>query len=300
MHLREEKRLGNNIAKGGESRVRRGFRRGWAWDPVRSYNGPVRPAVARFVMIIVVIKMGKKFLIETFNELMDVSIHDFGNLILPEEEIIHWFELLDAAWIHNGDPSAPHAELTSGNCSNAFFDCLRVLKYVNLSNILAKQLHLLMDKAVGPMMGTVKWVIGSPMAAITFAHDFARHADIPISMFVEKDPADKKRMLWNRMNIPFTERVLQIEELITTAHTLNEVERAVRDGNDPESVDFVPFIGTLVYRPSKMTRRYGDRTVFALIEREVWAVSPEECPLCKQGSKRLRPKQNWKELTGKS
>ncbi|GAF76555.1 unnamed protein product, partial [marine sediment metagenome] len=40
--------------------------------------------------------------------------------------------------------------------------------------------------------------------------------------------------------------------------------------------------------------------VVALIEKAIWAVDPSECPLCKQGSKPLRPKTNWKKLTGKA
>jgi len=34
-------------------------------------------------------------------------------------------------------------------------------------------------------------------------------------------------------------------------------------------------------------------------EKEVWATEPENCPLCKKGSARYRPKQNWKKLTCK-
>jgi orotate phosphoribosyltransferase len=240
-------------------------------------------------------------MVNTKEELLNLSVNDIGNVRIWEDEILKWFDLLDAAWVHSGDPKDPHAELTSGYCSNGFFDCLRVLKYVNLSEILARELAERLKNAMGPFeLRKVKWVIGSPMAAITFAHDVAKFAGIPINMFVEKDPADPKgkRMLWKRMAIPEEEPVLQIEELITTSHTTNEVERAIRDGN-PNPVNFVPFIGVLVHRPPKMVDEYGGRKVVALIEKEVWAVPPEECPLCKQGSKRLRPKTNWKELTGK-
>lgn len=106
------------------------------------------------------------------------------------------------------------------------------------------------------------------------------------------------------MIIPETDNALQIEELTTTAHTLNEVERAVREGNkDGEkkvSVNFLPYVGILVHRPPKLpVTHYGNRQVIALIEKEIWAVPPDECPLCKAGSKRLRPKTHWKELTGK-
>jgi orotate phosphoribosyltransferase len=240
-------------------------------------------------------------MVDTKEDLLNLNPTDFINSIIPEDEIIRWFDLLDAAWVHSGNPKDPHAKLTSGWCSNGFFDCLRVLKYVNLSEILAYQLYLRMRDRVDYRIDKTKWTIGSPMAAITFAHDVARAAGIPINQFVEKDPADPKgkRMIWKRMAIPEGDNVLQIEELITTSYTTNEIERAVREGN-PHPVTFVPYIGAIVHRPPKMVRKYGDREVVALIEKEVWAVPPEECTLCKQGSKRLRPKTNWKELTGKS
>ena len=239
------------------------------------------------------------FLIKTKEELLRLQPKDplsWGEI--PQEELLNWFSLLDAYWSHSGDLKDPHAELTSGWCSNGFFDCLRVLKYVSLSEILADQLALRIETD-NDFSGTPDWVIGSPMAGITFAHDVAKALRAPINMCVEKDPANPKKMIWNRMQIPENEWVLQIEELTTTAHTLNEVQRAIIDGNGGP-VNFSPTVGILVHRPPKLpVIRYGSRKVVALIEKEIWAVLPEECPLCKQGSKRYRPKTHWKELTGK-
>lgn len=235
----------------------------------------------------------------TLGELLLLRASDFKGEIIPVNEILEWFSLLDAYWSHSGDPKDPHAELTSGWCSNGFFDCLRVLKYLNLSDILADQLGKKIRNVIGSQK--VDWVIGSPMAGITFAHDVARAINAPINMCVEKDPADPKgkRMMWKRMAIPEKDHVLQIEELTTTAKTLNEVERAIRDGN-PNPVNFLPYVGILVHRPPKLpVDNYDNRFTIALIEKEVWAVPPE-CPLCKQGSNRLRPKTHWKELTGKN
>jgi orotate phosphoribosyltransferase len=229
--------------------------------------------------------------------------------MFSQEEVLHWFNLLDAGWIHNGDPKMPHAELTSGLCSNGFFDCLRVLRYVNLSRILAEMLVSRLQEAAREearkttapffdVQGRTKWVLGSPMAAITFAHDVAIALGAPINMFLEKDPELKGRLLWNRMQIPEGESVLQIEELITTAHTTNEVMRAVIVGNSHD-VTWAPFVGALVHRPPKVMYYYGGRRVVSVIEKQVWAVKPDECPLCAKGSPRLRPKQNWAKLTGK-
>jgi len=142
-------------------------------------------------------------------------------------------------------------------------------------------------------------VIGSHMAGITFIHDVSRALGASISMFTEKDPKQKGKMLWKRIAIPEDDTVLQIEELTTTSKTLNAVQEAVNSGN-PNPVDWLPYVGIFVHRPPKLpVDSYGDRKVISLIETEIWAVDPGECPLCEAGSIRYRPKTHWKELTGK-
>ena len=220
-----------------------------------------------------------------------------------QEEILEIFRQCDASWVHDGDPRKPHAELTSGFCSNGFFDCLRVLCYPRLSEALAEQLVMRLEKTI--FCSDIDWVIGSPMAGITFAYEVARLLGFTrlrapeevIAAFVEKDPSNPGKMLWRRMAIPEGEYVLQVEELTTTAKTLNEVERAVREGN-PNPVNFLPVVGILVHRPPELVTMYGDRKIVAVVEKKIWAVSPEKCDLCKMGSPRYRPKIHWRELTG--
>lgn len=224
----------------------------------------------------------------------------FDGKILTEEEMLHWFDLCNAFWLHDGNPRNPHAELTSGMCSNGYFNCPEVLKHPNLNEILARQMvRLLRENEVR----NVNWVIGSPYAAITFSYDVAKALGA-IHGFPEKDPINpkKKQMLWKRMTIPAGSKVLQIEELITTSSTFREVRRAVTAGNT-EPIDFLPIIGALVHRPPKLATEYeidGEKIkIISLIEKEIWAVNPKDCPLCKAGSPRYRPKSHWKELTGK-
>jgi len=223
---------------------------------------------------------------------------DFENVSLTQEEILTWFDLLDAFWIHDGDPKKPHAQLTSGKCSNGFFDCSRVLCYPNLCEILARQLARKLLKT--GKIENVDWVIGSSYSAITFSYEVAKALGA-IHCFTEKDPDDPKgkKMVWRRMKIPRGKNVLQIEELITTSGTFREVRRAVEEGN-PEQVNFLPIVGTLVHRPPKLPTDYGEISVVALVEKEIWAVDQSECPLCKAGSPRLRPKTHWRQLTGKT
>lgn len=232
------------------------------------------------------------------DELTNLKPEDFKDKDISVEEILSWFDLCDAYWLHSGSVKDPHAELTSGMCSNGFFDCLRVLKYVNLSEILANQLARKIRAIIGEEQ-KVDWVIASPMAGITFGHDVARALNATIFMFTEKDPEQKGQMLWKRLTIPEGDSVLQIEELTTTSKTLNAVEKAV-DSNNSWPVNWLPYVGIFVHRPPKLpVEFYGNRKVISLIEKKVWAKNPSECHLCNAGSDRYRPKTHWKELTGK-
>ena len=231
---------------------------------------------------------------KTLEELLALDPRKFHNLTMYEEGILRWFGLCDGAWIHDGDPSKPHAELSSGLCSNAFFECQAVLEHPNLNEILAYQLY---KKLTENGIEKVDWVIGSPYAAITFSYEVAK-AFGAAHGFAEKDPSNSsgKKMVWRRRTIPEGATVLQIEELITTSNTFREVRRAIEEGNK-YSVNFISVVGALVHRPSKLPASYGNRKVVALVEKEVWAINPSKCPLCEAGSERVRPKSNWDKLT---
>jgi len=226
----------------------------------------------------------------------------FDNRILSEAGILKCFDACDAAWMHDGNPESPHAELTRGKCSNGFFDCTRVLCHSNLNEILARQ--LVRKLKAENLIDEVDWVVGSSYAAITFSYEVAKALGA-VHSFTEKDPNDPKKQVWRKLTIPKGANVLQVEELITTSQTFKGVRRAVKEGNS-EPVNFLPVVGTLVHRPPELPVAYMDDVernpigVHALIEKAIWAVEPEDCPLCKQGSKRVQPKANWAELTGKA
>ncbi len=237
--------------------------------------------------------------------LLEVDPRDYGTKnydtlsLLDQGEILGWFGLAGAFWGYQGNPSPqkPHAELTSGLCSNGYFDCPRLLSFPNVAEVLGTQLAWRLKESE---VETVDWVVSSAYSAITFGHEVAKGLGARF-MNVEKDPADpnQKRMLWRRVTLPAGSRVLQVEELITTMGTTQEVKRAVLEGNG-EPVVFLPIIGTLVLRPPDLKALKQQHQIIALVEKEIWAKKPEECPLCAVGSKRFKPKTHWAQLTAKS
>ena len=225
--------------------------------------------------------------------ILQLNPRDFEGKILPQSRLIKWLQSCDAFWIHDGDPKKPHAQLTSGLCSNGFFDLTRVLCYPNINEILARQIiGLLQSEGIR----RVDWVVGSAYAGITLSYQVARILRV-CHGFVEKDPNDPegKKMVWHRLTIPAGAKVLQVDEVITTLGTILEQRRAIEEGNK-ETVNFLSFVGSILHRPPQLPVDYGAIRVVAPIEVEVWAKKPKDCPLCQVGSKRLRPKTHWQEL----
>jgi len=246
----------------------------------------------------------------TSEDLRMIDPIEFADEVISEREILKWFEACDAVWIHDGRGGSPHAELTSGKCSNGYFNCSNVLKYPNLTEILAQQLYLEIGVRLRKtdLLDKIDYVIGSPYAGITYSYELAK-AFGAVHGFTEKDPqsGNKKAMKWKRDSIPEGATVLQVEELVTTSGTFQEVRKAVRRDNKND-VNFLPFVATLIHRPVKLPTLYpiednGEKTeieIISLINKEIWAVDQEDCPLCKKGgSERLRPKENWFKLTNK-
>ena len=207
---------------------------------------------------------------------------------LADEEFDHIFRLCDALWLHSGDPKHPHAELTKGKCSNGFVDVLRVLRHTFLCEMMAR---LLIYKLPGNNDIDPDWVIGSDHAGAALSHSVALQLKA-MHDFTEKGP--DQTQVWKRFEIQPDESVLQVEELITTTGTLQAVREGISRGNH-HPVKFFPAILTLVHR-SDITEFEGSPILYVRhYDIQTW--DPKDCPLCAQGSKRIKPKQNWAELT---
>ncbi|MDE1966918.1 MAG: hypothetical protein KGI45_02480 [Patescibacteria group bacterium] len=200
-------------------------------------------------------------------------------------------ESAEALWLHSGQPQAPHAELTSGKCSDGFADVLRLLRFSRIGFLLARELTLAIRSAYD---GPIDWVVGSDHAGATLSQNVAVWLGAKHD-FTEK--GEGKGQLWKRFKIEENEVVLQVEELMTTALTFQEVRKGIRAFHE-YPIKFAPVAGVLVHR-SDVTEIEQTRIVpYAHYDIKVW--DPAECPFCKSGSVRVRPKTNWAQLTGKA
>ena len=206
------------------------------------------------------------------------------------ENYIEVFNLCNAFWTYNG--RGPHALLTSGKHSDGYIDCSKVLKFTNLRDILAQRM---VEEVLFPIIGgfiEVDYIISSSMAAIPFGDGVATYLG---ASFIYTEKVGGVQRL-KRFDISSRAKILQVEELITTMKTTRQVTNAIIEKN--KSVEFVKdengkvVVLTLVHRPEKLPVE-SDYRVLPLVELEIHNWTPEECPLCKAGSKALKPKENW-------
>ena len=224
------------------------------------------------------------------------------NKVLTPEEALGWFAAYESGWLYDGEPDSKkaHAKLTSGKCSNGYFNCRDLFsKNPRICAILAYQLvRILMDQRI---VGEFDWVVGSSYSAITISYEVAKILGVSHGFTEsEKDLEGNKIQAWKR-SIPPGSKILQVEELITTLKTSAQVRKAVLDSNE-HPIEFLPYVVTAVHRPGELPVNYDEGwKIIPFIEKKVWADYPEKCPYCKIGSPRYKPKgKNWAKLTGKA
>ena len=83
-----------------------------------------------------------------------------------------------------------------------------------------------------------------------------------------------------------------------SAQTVFSAEPRLKVTANPNPVNFVPFLPVLIHRPAPGEGdMVDDSQVIYAAHYDIWAADPADCPLCKQGSERLRPKgANWDRL----
>jgi orotate phosphoribosyltransferase len=218
------------------------------------------------------------------------------------------YEERGALWIHDGHPQRPHALLTSGKHSDGFFNSELVMEDPVLLDEACDQLAKLYESYVFSQFGILVMldtlpgrVVGPAMGAITLAHDMARHISMRqgfpcLRAYVEKEGEGKnKKMVFKRASIRPGERVLLVEDVLTSGESVElAADAVVRAGGVVLS-----YVAVLVNR-SGLAEVNGKKIV-ALIDRPMHNWDPDECPLCAAGSEAIRPKEldNWARLNAR-
>ena len=169
---------------------------------------------------------------------------------------------IDAQALLNG-----HFKLTSGRHSNQYMQCAQVLKYPHYTEQLARHLaDCFLDDGV-------ELVVGPAMGGIIVAYEVGRQLGVP-AIFTERE--DGEMVIRRGFNIELGQRVLVVEDVVTTGGSVKEVIEQVQAAGGE-----VIGVGVLVDRSSGKVDFEVKTAAVLTMDIESW--EPENCPLCKEG-----------------
>lgn len=166
-----------------------------------------------------------------------------------------------------------HFQLTSGRHSNQYFQCAKVLQYLNHTETICKKIADYFNST------EIDTVIAPAIGGIVVGQEVARQLGKK-SIFAERE--DKKLMLRRGFEIKPGEKVLVCEDVVTTGGSVFEVIDIVRSNGG-----VVVGVGIIVDRSNGKVS-FGVPQVSTL-QLDVVSYLPEECPLCKENLPLIKP-----------
>lgn len=166
-----------------------------------------------------------------------------------------------------------HFCLTSGLHSDTYFQCAKLYQYPDVVEKLAKELakklkDVEFDTIVAPAIG-----------AVIFGYEVAKQAK-KRNLFVERK--DGIMQLRRGYSLKKSEKVVIVEDVITTARTIFETKEAIKEF-DCEVVA----VACIVDRTQgKLNNEFK---IYSLLQSSPVTYEPDNCPLCKQNIELVKP-----------
>jgi len=185
---------------------------------------------------------------------------------VTKEEALHIFR-------ETGALLEGHFLLTSGLHSPQYFQCARVLQYPRMAQKLCGEIAI-------PFVGAdIDVVVGPAMGGIVVAQEVARLIDAR-AIFAERE--EGKMTLRRGFEINPGERVLVVEDVVTTGGSIKEVMELIRklDGD---------IVGATFLVDRSQGKVKFDVAVTSLLQMDVVTYTPEDCPLCKENIPLVKP-----------
>ncbi|MBU1005979.1 MAG: orotate phosphoribosyltransferase [Candidatus Omnitrophica bacterium] len=181
-------------------------------------------------------------------------------------------EILDI-FTNTGALLKGHFRLSSGLHSGDYLQCALVLQYPEYAGGLCAKLAALFKDAKPTC------VVAPALGGVTVSYETARALGVR-SMFTERK--DGKMVLKRGFTIKPDDRVLVVEDVITTGLSTKEVLEVVRSYGAK-----VVGVGSIVNRSGKDID-FGVRSA-SLINLDLPVFPPENCPLCEKGIEITKP-----------
>ncbi len=164
-----------------------------------------------------------------------------------------------------------HFCLTSGLHSNIYFQCAKLYQYPDITEKLGK---MLAEKLADIDFDTI---VAPAIGAVIIGYETAKNAK-KRNLFVERK--DGVMQLRRGYTLKKGERVVIIEDVITTARTIKETMEAIKEF-EPEVVA----VGCIVDRTKGLT----GFNIKSLMQIDPVVYEPDNCPLCKEGIPLVKP-----------
>jgi len=166
-----------------------------------------------------------------------------------------------------------HFLLTSGLHSPQYFQCAKVLQYPQHAQKLCWEI------AYNYMSEKVNVVVGPALGGIIVAQEIARLINAR-AIFSERE--NGKMTLRRGFEIKSNERVLVVEDVVTTGGSINEVIGLAKEAGAQ-----LVGVGFLVDR--SQDRIKFDVPKFSVIQMDVVTYPPDNCPLSKKNIPLVKP-----------
>ncbi len=164
-----------------------------------------------------------------------------------------------------------HFCLTSGLHSDIYFQCAKLYQYPDITEILGKKLA---EKLADVEFDTI---VAPAIGAVIIGYETAKQAK-KRNLFVERK--DGVMQLRRGYSLKQGERVVIIEDVITTARTIRETEAAIKDFGCN-----IVAVGCIVDRTKGLT----EYNIKSLLQIDPVTYEPENCPLCEKGIPLVKP-----------
>ncbi len=166
-----------------------------------------------------------------------------------------------------------HFLLSSGLHSGLYFEKFQVLQYPEYVDILCRKLADFFKEE------KVEVVVGPTTGGVIIAYQVAKNLKV---RFIIAEPGEQGRIFKRGFNLGKGEKVLIVDDILTTGGSINEVVRLVENHEAN-----ILGIGVLLDRSGEKVK--FDYPLKALAITDVTNYRPEECPMCKNGEPLIKP-----------
>lgn len=185
---------------------------------------------------------------------------------LPKEDLLQIFKQTNA--LLEG-----HFLLTSGLHSPQYFQCAKVLQY-------PKYLHLLSGEIAKHFeFSEIELVISPAIGGIVVGTEVGKMMDTR-TIFAERE--NNVMTLRRGFEIKKGERVLVVEDVVTTGGSVNEIIQLVKEAGAK-----LAGVGYIVDRSNGKT--LFNTKAYSVLKMDVVTYKPEVCPMCKLGTPAVKP-----------